>query len=123
MATVTGNFTLVVNPASTPPPNALTITPSSGTLVPETEGVNDPGQEVCEVTGGTPPYTFSATGVPAGMSLSQAPDADGVGVDVELSGTPTVGDATSSPYTLALSVTDSAGASASFKQRVAIKSK
>ena len=113
MSTVSGSFNLVVNPAV----NQLTLTPSSGTLNPETEGVNDPGQLVCEVTGGTQPYTFQATGVPNGLSLAQAPAPDGVGVDVILSGTPVVGDATGSPYTIALTVTDSAGNSVSQAMR------
>ncbi len=107
MSIVTGTFTLVVNAAITPPP-PLTINPSSGTLAPETEDVNDPGQTVANVSGGILPYTFAATGVPDGMDLKQQPGADGKSVDVILEGTPTAGDAANSPFTLAITVTDSA---------------
>jgi hypothetical protein len=107
---VTGSFTLVVNPPSTG--TTLSLNPSSATLTPETEGVNDPGQLVTEVLGGVAPYAFSATGVPQGMTLSQQPDADGIGVDVILSGTPASGSSASSPYTIALTVTDSSGGTA-----------
>ena len=44
------------------------------------------------------------------MTLAQEPDADGVGVDVVISGTPTVGDAAQSPYSIVLTITDNAGA-------------
>lgn len=107
MSVVTGNFSLVVN-AATPPPNPLTITPASGALAPETEGVADPGTVIANVKGGTAPYTFAATGVPSGMDLKQQSNADGKTVDVVLEGAPAVGDAAGSPYALVITVTDSA---------------
>lgn len=120
MGQVQGSFTLVVNPASSGTP--LLIDPSTGTLLPETEGVADPGQVVATVKGGVPPYTFSATGVPTGDNLSQQPSADGAAgdVDIILSGTPAVGDAASSPFTLAITATDSASPTASVTKRIAV---
>lgn len=119
MSKVTGNFSLVVNPATTQ--NPLVMTPSSDALIAETEGVNDPGQKIAEVSGGTPPYTFSATGVPDGMDLTQQPDADGTGADVMLEGTPTVGDAAQSPFTIAITATDSATPAAQARARIAVR--
>jgi hypothetical protein len=100
---------LVVNPASGGG-KPLAFIPN-GNLQPETEGVNDPGQALGTVTGGTPPYTFTATGIPNGDSLSQVPSVDGVAgdVDVEISGMPAVGDAANSPYNIELTINDSAG--------------
>jgi len=68
---------------------------------PATEGV--PYQAVSlTATGGTPPYTWSATGLPNGMSVSPA------GV---LSGTPAAG--THGYYLVAITVRDAAGATSS----------
>jgi hypothetical protein len=105
MANVTGSFSLVVNPGQVGSTLAITTNPNVSS---DTEGVADPGQIVAKVTGGTAPYNFSATGLPNGLNLAQQPDADGVSVDVVMSGTPAVGDATLSPYTIAITVTDSA---------------
>lgn len=54
-------------------------------------------------TGGTAPYTWSATGFPAGMSINSS-----TGV---ISGTPTV--CNTSPYTVVVTVKDTTGATAS----------
>jgi hypothetical protein len=111
MAQITANVTLQVNPATTGGGLAFA---ANLNLQPETEGVNDPGQVLGTVSGGTAPYTFSATGVPSGDTLSQQPSADGKpgDVDVVISGTPATGDAAGSPYTIALTITDAAGATA-----------
>jgi hypothetical protein len=107
MSQITATVSFDVNPATTG--GTLLFTPNTE-LTADTEGVLDSGQILGEVTGGTAPYTFTATGVPLGMTLAQEPDADGVGVDVVISGTPTVGDAAQSPYSIVLTITDNAGA-------------
>jgi hypothetical protein len=108
MSVITATISFLVNAATVG--SNLLFTPNPD-LVADTEGVADSGQILGEVTGGTAPYTFAAAGVPAGMTLAQEPDADGTGTDVVISGTPTVGDAASSPYSIVLTITDSAGAS------------
>ncbi|WP_345938800.1 beta strand repeat-containing protein, partial [Sphingomonas yabuuchiae] len=74
--------TLVVSPASGPLPTATVGTAYSATLT---------------STGGTAPYSYSATGLPAGVTLA----ANGT-----LSGTPT----TAGSYTVTVTVTDAHGA-------------
>ncbi len=85
----TQSFTLTVN---TP---ALTVTATS--LPPATAG--SPYSTSLAATGGTPPYTWTVTGLPAGLSASAAG---------AITGTPTAA-ATAS---VSLTVTDSAGAHA-----------
>lgn len=111
MSQITATVTLVVNPATTGNPLAFVVNPN---LQPETEGVDDAGQVLGTVSGGTAPYTFNATGVPSGDTLSQQPSADGNpgDVDVIVSGTPAAGDAAGSPYSIVLTITDAAGATA-----------
>ena len=102
MSASAGPFSLVVNAAA---PSPLTLTPSSGTLPPATENVSY-DSDVLEISGGVAPYNLSnPAGVPAGLALSIFTD----GVTVILSGTPTVGDAASSPYSITFTVTDSSG--------------
>lgn len=104
-----GPFTIIVNPAQVA--NPIVFTPASGSLPAETEGVADAGDFVTTVSGGTPPYTYSnIAGLPPGMNLNEAASANGVAgdVDITISGTPTVGDASGSPYSLTFTVTDSA---------------
>ena len=119
MSQITATVTLVVNPATA---NALTFTPNAN-LQPETEGVDDPGQVLGTVSGGQAPYTFSATGVPGGDSLAQQPSADGNegDVDVVISGTPSVGDSAGSPYSIVLTITDSAATPATLKRTITVK--
>jgi hypothetical protein len=56
-------------------------------------------------TGGTTPYTWSATGLPASLSIDPA-----TGV---ISGTPTCAEVAGSPYSVGVTVTDSTSATAS----------
>lgn len=106
MSSVTGTYSITVNPGTTQ--NPLTITPASATLVNETEGVADSGQLVATVNGGTRPYNYNVTGIPPGMSMTAVASADGKGGDdLMLSGAPNVGDAASSPFTITVDVSDS----------------
>ena len=118
MSQIIATINFVVNPASTTQPLAFTPNPN---LQPDTENVDDPGQILGEVTGGVAPYTFSASDVPSGMELAQQPDADGVGVDVVISGTPATGDSTASPYSIVLTINDSATPSAQVKVKIPVK--
>lgn len=106
MTTVNGSFTVTVAPAA----QALTMTPQGGNLPQETQGTADQGDVVCVVSGGTAPYTFQLTGgsLPPGMSLASTTNADG-SETITIEGTPTQ----SGAFSFALSVTDSAGATAS----------
>jgi hypothetical protein len=119
MSQITATVTLVVNPATE---TALTFTPNAN-LQPETEGVDDPGQVLGTVSGGQSPYTFSATGVPSGDSLAQQASADGNegDVDVVISGTPSAGDSAGSPYSIVLTITDSAANPATLKKTITVK--
>jgi hypothetical protein len=113
-----GPFTLNVQPAAVAP-NPIGFSTSSGPLPQETEGKAVAGDLVTTISGGTPPYTVSApTGVPAGMSLSATPSADGKSSAITIDGTPAVGDSTGGDgkgnYSIGFTVTDSALASAKF---------
>lgn len=101
--TVDGENLLVFTSAST---GAVSIVKTDATAPLEitTASIANPQVGVAYSTtlagsGGTPPYSWSATGVPAGLSLSSA------GV---LSGTPT----TAGPYTIAVTLTDDVSATA-----------
>jgi hypothetical protein len=107
VAQVTGSFSVNVK-AATPPPNPLTLNPTSGALPDEIEGVAV-SDVVAVVSGGTPPYTYDITGLPAGVSAVENDNGDG-SFTVALSGSPNTGDAAGSPYTVAVAVTDSAAA-------------
>lgn len=121
MTQISGSYSIVVNPATTPPP-ALAITPASGALPAETEGQAVSDAVFATVSGGVPPYNYGFTGLPPGVTVNEAPSADGVAGDADLSlaGTPNVGDSANSPFTLGVTVTDSAtpAASASFRGSV-----
>lgn len=110
MSEVSGSFSVVVNPAQT---SDLAINPPGGNLPDETVGT-EVDDKVCDVTGGTPPYTFAVTGgqIPPGTAFSSATNDDG-SESVFISGTP------SSPgaFSFNLTVTDSAGASKTLSTR------
>jgi hypothetical protein len=108
MTEITANFTLTVAPAAAP----LSITPQGGMLPSEIQGVEDKGEQIAVVSGGTPPYNISVTAgtVPPGMQVSTQQNPDG-SVAVFLEGTPTQPGA----FSFTVTVADSAGASASVK--------
>ncbi|MDG0812802.1 cohesin domain-containing protein [Cohnella rhizosphaerae] len=63
-------------------------------------------------TGGTEPYVWSASGLPEGLSFDASAK--------KISGTPAEGADSSSPYTVAITVTDAAGRTASVTHTLAI---
>ncbi|WP_369834708.1 autotransporter domain-containing protein [Cronobacter dublinensis] len=73
----TASYTLVVGAVT--PGVTLTVTPASGALPPATTG--SAWSQTLSATGGSAPYTWTAHGLPAGISLNAATGA--------LSGTPT----------------------------------
>jgi hypothetical protein len=111
-----GNYSGIINPSNTsgswwnvttntvtppPPPVAIVV---SGTLP---NGQVDVAYTASlTATGGTAPYTWSATGLPAGLTLSNG----------TISGTPT----TSGTFSVAVTVTDAGGAVANTSYSVAI---
>lgn len=122
MAQETINFSLTVNPST----QALVIVDANGniladgdsvTLTPQTVGVNDQGQTLFSVSGGTAPYSFevSSGSIPDGDSLSSTVNADG-SETVTIEGTPT----TAGTNIFAITVSDSAGASKTVKAKKSI---
>jgi len=113
MAQVTGTFTINVAPAVQP--NPLTLTPDGGALGDAQVGVAL-SEEVTEVSGGTPPYSFavSAGAVPDGLALNSVENPDGTET-VNIEGMPTTASDPATPDSFDLTVTDSLGASATFK--------
>lgn len=99
MANIQADITIDVSPASGGQPLAVDV---SGIPDVATVGVPYSGEAVA--SGGTPPYTFSATGdVPDGLTLDPN--------EGTLTGTPAADSAGSDSFVL--TVTDSAGAVAS----------
>jgi hypothetical protein len=107
------NFTLQVNPGTTPPPAFLIVDANGGALTDgttvaltaETVGVADPGQVLFTVSGGVAPYSFAlvpAGSTPPGDVISSVVNADG-SETVSLAGTPT----TAGPLTFGIDVSDS----------------
>jgi hypothetical protein len=91
--TSTANWTMTVNAATTPPPPpALTL---SGGLPNGIVGIAYSSAGVT-ASGGVPPYTWSAVGLPSGLAINSATGA--------VSGTP----ANASTYAFNVTVTDSA---------------
>nr|WP_105605239.1 cadherin-like beta sandwich domain-containing protein [Cronobacter sakazakii] len=78
-------------------PAAVTISPASGALAPATVG--SAWSQNVSVTGGTAPYTWTAHGLPAGITHNRATGA--------LSGTPT----TSGSFSISLTAQDASGVS------------
>jgi Putative Ig domain len=64
MATVSGQFTLVINPAPPPP---LVLTPAGGPLPPATVGQEYSQQ--FQASGGVGPYTYAIDVPPPGLAL------------------------------------------------------
>jgi len=73
----------------------LSFTPASGTLSSATAGT--PWSQTITASSGTSPYTYSASGLPAGLTISASTG--------EISGTPTV----SGRYTIQVSAADNSG--------------
>ncbi|WP_173044845.1 putative Ig domain-containing protein [Nitrospira sp. KM1] len=88
---------------------ALTITVSAVVITPTSL---PPGKELLpyafnmSASGGTPPYTWSATGLPSGLSISPSGPTAGL-----ITGIPGVGTSTASPYSVTITATDSANVS------------
>jgi hypothetical protein len=123
MTEVSFDASFIVAPPVTPPPNPLTLTPSSAEFDLQ-EGVAADGTAVTTVSDGTAPYTFAmdpASGpLPAGITFVEDP----TGTIVTLAGTPAPGSSANSPYDgVILDVTDSAGNVAQLKAKVIGKKK
>eukprot|EP00899_Mesostigma_viride_P026989 jgi/Mesvir1/7475/Mv19239-RA.1 len=106
------NYTGTINPSSTGPSNwQLTVMSSptvTGSLPDGVVGNAYTGNGL-SVTGGTPPYTWSATSLPAGLTIDAS---SGI-----VSGTPT----TASETHVVVAVTDAAAASSSLTLEVKIR--
>jgi hypothetical protein len=119
MSSVTGTYTITVAPSTA---STLAINPPNGSES-ETVGTAASGV-VATVSGGTPPYTYAVTGLPAGtgLSLVENPSADGNAgdADVSLTGTPNAADAAASPISLVIVVTDSAPTPATARRTISV---
>lgn len=115
MSTASASYTVSVTPVGPPPPpqGVITINPPSGSLPDEVEGVatND---KVCDISvdqNVVLPLNYQFTDQPPGVTFNEVSNADG-SFSIFTNGAPNVGDATNSPYTINLVVTDSAPAPA-----------
>lgn len=99
----------------------ITITPSSAQLPDETEGQQTSDQvAVVSVDGGVVlPLNYNFAGAPDGVSFSETDNGDGT-FTIKTQGAPTAGDAAGSPYTIMLTVTDSAPLAARSASRVRV---
>jgi hypothetical protein len=126
-ATVTGTYAISTGSGTTPP-STLAITPASGAEGPFPQGAAVPPTVLATVSGGTPPYNYAISDEAGlwpsgtGFTLTEAPSADGVAgdADITLAGTPNAADGTASPDTFTIVVTDSSTPplSASLKRKL-----
>jgi hypothetical protein len=116
MNQATAQFTVNVKAGTSA--GVITITPSSGTLPDEFEGVATSDQvAVISVDKNVVlPLNYNFTGQPDGVTFNETANADGT-FTITTAGKPTVGDAVKSPYTISLTVTDSSTAVQARAQR------
>ena len=119
MNQATATFTVTVK-ASTAP-GVITITPATGNLPDETEGVATTDQvAIVSVDKNVVlPLNYNFTGQPAGVTFSETDNGDGT-FTIKTAGTPSAGDAAGSPYTINLTVTDSAPTAAKASANVRV---
>jgi len=104
MANKTVTFTVSVKEGQA---NPLVITPEGGSLPDQTVGTAV-DEKLCDISGGTAPYTFEVTAgaLPDGIRIEAADNGDGT-TSLFLAGTPT----TAGDNSFDLTVTDAAGGS------------
>ncbi len=112
---VTGSFSVNVKAGAAP----VSIVPSTGALPDETEGVAI-SDKVAIVSGGVPPYNYVFAGQPDGIGFVEKDNFDGT-FTILAQGTPSVGDAAGSPYTVTVTVTDSSPATQSAVRSLNVK--
>ena len=117
MSQVTGSFSVSVKPGGSSTP--VTIEPSSGNLPDEQEGVTV-DDKVATVSGGTPPYNYTFAGQPDGITFAETDNGDG-SFDIRAQGMPLAGDAAKSPYTVTVTVNDSASPSARATRQLSVR--
>lgn len=114
MSEVTFSATMEVAPASG---SALTLTPPLADFPDLEVGVAADGTAVTTVSGGVPPYSFAmdpnSDPLPDGITFEEDP----TGTIVTLAGTPTTAGDYGTTNGILLDVTDSAGATATFKAK------
>jgi len=119
MSSVTGTYTITVAPVTA---STLAINPPSGSES-ETQGTPASGV-IATVSGAVPPYNYAVSGLPAGtgLSVTEAPSADGNAgdADVSLTGVPNAADAAASPISLVIVVTDSAPSPATARRTITV---
>jgi hypothetical protein len=115
------SFTVTVKPAAGGGGGGggIVITPANGALPDEQVGVLVVGDKLATVKGGVAPYSYKFSGQPSGMAFDEKDNGDG-SFDVVTLGTPDVGDddPTKTPYTIVMTVSDSANPPATASSRV-----
>ena len=115
-----GSFSVNVKPGAGGGGSDLKIVPSSGSLPDEQVGVPVVGDKLATVSGGVPPYDYQFSGQPSGMHFDEKDNGDGT-FDVVTLGTPDVGADAGSPYTVVMTVTDSATPAASARRSLTVR--